>query len=222
MNIINVERVFISTSNYKIMKRLIFTSVILLFFSLLSFSQTTHTVNISGLNFAPSNLTISVGDIVNFNGSSNHPILEVSMETWNSNGSTALPGGFAYPSGVGEMMFNTEGTYYYICENHISSGMKGKITVSTPTSTNDIDVFTNIGIYPNPLEQDILNISYDEFNNSNLEVSVFDITSKSLINKAFNHSNNNMTINCSKLSSGVYIVQFRVDDKIKTSKLIKK
>jgi len=221
MNNINDKHVFICTSKHIVMKRFIFSLFILSIFSFYTYSQTTHTVNINGFTFVPSSLNITVGDIVNFNGNSNHPILEVSMDTWNSNGSTALPGGFAFPTGVGEKMFNAEGTHYYICENHISSGMKGQITVSMPTSNEDIIPSDFISIYPNPLIDDILKVSFERSNNSPLYVVIFDITGKSRISTIFNSSNDEMHIDCSNLSSGMYIVQFSVDNQTKTSKLIK-
>ncbi|MCB9255784.1 MAG: T9SS type A sorting domain-containing protein [Chitinophagales bacterium] len=90
---------------------------------------TNHTITASGLTFNPANLTISQGDSVTWSVGATHPVLEVSMATYNANGSTGN-GGFSIPSGNGFQVFNTPGTYYYICTNHIAGGMKGTITVN--------------------------------------------------------------------------------------------
>lgn len=204
------------------MKRIIFTPFFLIAFYLGTLAQTTHTINISGLTFSPSNLAISVGDKVVFNGSSNHPIAEVSMSTWDANGNTVLAGGFSFPSGVGEKTFNTEGTYYYICQNHISSGMKGKITVSAVTSINGQNFSEGINIFPNPLKSDFLTISFNKNPSAEIEIVIFDITGKSIIVKSEILDNNQVIIDCSHLLSGLYILQVDINNYVSTKKFVKK
>lgn len=203
------------------MKRLIFTSAFLLAISIGILAQTSHTVGISGLNFVPFNLAISVGDRVVFNGSSNHPIAEVSEDTWNANSNTPLSGGFSFSSGSGNEVFNTIGTYYYICENHYSTGMKGKITVSALTSVNDI-ADHEFNIFPNPLNDDILTISLNTNPKSLLEITIFDITGTSKVFKSTIPDKNQVILDCSDLLSGIYIVQINLDNKISSTKLVKR
>lgn len=88
-----------------------------------------YEITADGLTFSPDDITIQAGDTVRFNSGSLHPVLEVDKDTWETLGKTALDGGFSVSSGNGDVVFNEPGTYYYVCENHVSSGMRGKITV---------------------------------------------------------------------------------------------
>lgn len=204
------------------MKRIFFTSIFLLALYIGTQAQTSHTIGISGLNFVPFNLAISVGDRVIFNGSSNHPIAEVSQETWNANSNSPLAGGFSFSSGVGNETFNTIGTYYYICENHYSTGMKGKITVSAVTALEDIPESKELNIFPNPLDKDYLTISLNRNPKSTLEITIFDITGTSKLVKSNILDKEQVIIDCSDLLSGIYIVQINLDNKISSTKLVKR
>jgi plastocyanin len=204
------------------MKRSIITLVFFFSFCLITNAQTTHTINISGFTFSPNDITINVGDTVFFNGSSLHPVLEVSVDTWNAEGNTALSGGFSFPSGVGKIAFNSEGTHYYICENHISSGMKGKINVSTATKLENADILKDIQIYPNPLDGDYLTISNISIKSSPLEIKIYDLTGKIKIESKENTTASQFKIDCYDLSAGIYIVQLKNGNIISSSKLVKK
>jgi plastocyanin len=89
----------------------------------------THEISNEGFAFVPDDVSIQVGDTVEFTVGSPHPVLEVSQETWENNGTTALSGGFSVPPGDGKVSFTETGTHYYVCENHVGSGMKGIIRV---------------------------------------------------------------------------------------------
>ena len=97
-------------------------------------AATTHTVTTSGLTFTPNDLTINLGDTVVFSLGPSHDAVEVSLATWNANGSSSN-GGFILPLGGGTVVLNNAQTYYYVCSVHASSGMKGKITVVIPSIT---------------------------------------------------------------------------------------
>ncbi len=92
-------------------------------------TATKHTVTFSGLTFSPSTLTITEGDTVVFVLSGLHNAQEVSQSTWNANGTTPLGGGFSVPFGGGEAVPAGTGTHYFVCQNHVISGMKGRIIV---------------------------------------------------------------------------------------------
>ncbi|MFC2151099.1 T9SS type A sorting domain-containing protein [Bacteroidota bacterium] len=203
------------------MKRYLLTSIVVFVFHLSALTQTTHTINASGFSFSPPTITISVGDIVSFDVGSSHPVLEVSMSTWNSNGNTPLAGGFTFPSGSGDKMLNAEGTYYYICENHISSGMKGRIIVSTATNVNDLKSFKDFKVFPNPLNTNQLTIENISYSNPEFELAIFDITGKSKIVMNGNLKNKQLVVDCSELVSGIYIIQLFVDNTSYTSRIIK-
>lgn len=82
------------------------------------------------MDFTPEDLTISVGDCVNFEMSATHNAIEVSQETYESRGSGPLAGGFSVGFGETEQIkFDTAGTHYYICQPHVYMDMIGTITV---------------------------------------------------------------------------------------------
>ncbi len=109
----------------------------LLLFGISANAQTEYVVNNQGFIFAPADLTIAVGDTVNWTIGSIHNVLEVSQATYNTNGNTALPGGFSTPFGGGKVGFSAPGTYYYVCDPHASLEMKGTITVTAATTTGE-------------------------------------------------------------------------------------
>ena len=112
-----------------------FPKLFLLF--LISLSLNTFSQNIittSGLNFVPDTLNIYTGDSVNFILSTSHNAVEVDSLTYSINGSNPLIGGFNVGFGADTtIIFNTIKTYYYVCQPHVSLGMKGIIVVSNPT-----------------------------------------------------------------------------------------
>ncbi len=92
---------------------------------------TKYTITSPGMVFSPSTLTARVGDTILFAVSATHTATQVSQNTWNSNGTTVLPGGFDYNPGNHEYVIKPSdvGTIYYICVPHVTMGMKGRIFV---------------------------------------------------------------------------------------------
>ena len=97
--------------------------------------STAETITIrSNFNtFTPDEVSIKQGDTVIFSIATTHNVVEVSQETWDVNG-TESNGGFTLDFGGGQLVFDSPGTYYYICEPHASVGMKGIIEVSPVSS----------------------------------------------------------------------------------------
>ena len=82
------------------------------------------------MDFSPEDLTISVGDCVQFVMSDTHNAIEVSEENYTNRDSTALDGGFQVQYGeTVEVTFDEAGTHYYVCQPHITMDMIGTITV---------------------------------------------------------------------------------------------
>jgi plastocyanin len=90
---------------------------------------TQHTVTISGFSYVPSFLTAAVGDTLNMPASNTHPNVQVSMATWNANGSTPLAGGWGMHTSAFQYVIPALGDIFYVCANHVGSGMKGQIQV---------------------------------------------------------------------------------------------
>ena len=128
------------------MKKSIFTFLICFIFSALSIHAQDHTITMQGITFTPNDLTIMVGESVewvneggthNVNGSlqsfPNNP------EGFNSGGPMAAPWTFSHT-------FTVPGVYDYQCDPHFSFGMTGKITVLGSTDGVIITEF----MYNNP------------------------------------------------------------------------
>ena len=78
----------------------------------------------------PAALTIAVGDTVEFQLGGSHNAVEISEETYNSEGTTPLSGGFMVGFGeTAQVTFDQAGTHYYVCTPHATFGMFGTITV---------------------------------------------------------------------------------------------
>ena len=101
------------------------------------FSQT---ITNSGLIFNPDTLQVTLGDNINFNISANHNAVEVSETTFNNNGSTSN-NGFNIPYGGGSWTADSIKTYYYVCQPHASTGMKGVI-ISMPLPCDPYNLST--------------------------------------------------------------------------------
>ncbi len=92
-------------------------------------AATVEVVATSGLTFVPADVTINQGDSVHWTGLAGgfHTVHEVdtpTSNTWN--------GGFHSAVGASEFtrMFSTPGVYYYICQPHVTFGMRGTVTVN--------------------------------------------------------------------------------------------
>ena len=94
-------------------------------------AQTSHTVIAVGNTFSPDTLTITIGDTISFNIGSTHNAVEVSNSTWIANGTTSN-GGFNIPFGGGTFISTTAQTHYYVCQPHVTMGMKGVIIAHHP------------------------------------------------------------------------------------------
>jgi len=184
-------------------------------------AQENYTISTSGFTFNPALLEVLEGDQITFNVGSMHPVLQVSESTYNANGKTALSGGFSFPSGSGTFTANTSGTIFYVCTNHVSSGMKGKIIVSSTTS---ISKYKNnnegFDIYPNPAIESLNILNYQ--NTEPLTVTVSDISGKTVLFKGEQFSSEDkFLLNISDLNKGIYFISLKFPNKTFTRKLVK-
>jgi plastocyanin len=172
----------------------------------------TYTVTTSGLSYTPSVVNAMVGDTVVFQGTPNHPTREVSQATWNSNGTTALPGGFDFPSGSGMVVLTAQGTRYYVCTSHVSSGMKGQINVISPSSIgNIITALNNKGmVYPNPAISQMSIIGGSAFVSKNVTLNIFDMTGRMVYSQNFMTGiYGDIITDVSFLQQGIYLAEIK-------------
>ena len=106
-----------------------FYTLLILLIPFVGFGQSSHLITASDyMFFTPSELTIIDDDTVYFENLTTHNAVQVTEETYNSNGTESLPNGFDLYSDS-FLVFNSPGIYYYVCTPHVEMGMKGRINV---------------------------------------------------------------------------------------------
>lgn len=171
----------------------------------LSATSKTWMVTNSGFTFSPNSITINFGDTMVFSLSNSHNVVEVSQSTWNTNGNTALPGGFQLPFGGG-MILPTNlsvGTHYFVCSPHASSGMKGQIIVLPATGVTEVNKAVDFSVYPNPATH-ILTLKTNK-QIAGLNFMLSDISGKVLLqDKLFNETTQ---IDLKNMPRGIYFIR---------------
>ena len=201
------------------MKKLtLFLSILLS--GLICNAQQTYKVTSSGTVFTPSVINAVSGDTVTFNLSSNHPVLQVSEATYNAGGSTPFQNGFSFSSGTGSVILTDAGTYYFICVNHIGSGMKGKITVTQATGLEIINPAGDFAVFPNPVS-DKLYIKSPAGSEPE-QIGIYDISGKLVFQPEEKEGENlGTTVFLPGLRKGMYVVRVTYPGKTYTRKFIK-
>lgn len=128
------------------MKKLIYIILSLILLAPNSFAQI---ITNNGNSFVPDTLYVNIGDTVIFNITNNHNAVEVSENTWNSNG-TITNNGFNIAYGGGNFIVDSIKTYYYVCQPHAGMGMKGVI-ISSPNPCNKTVTQSLTGFDPQPV-----------------------------------------------------------------------
>ena len=178
-------------------------------------AQTSHTILATGLNYSPDSLVVTVGDTINFAVGGSHPTLEVDQSTWNNNGTTPKNNGFDYPNGTGSFVVSSAQTYYYVCTNHIGSGMKGKIIAQA--MSQEEQTLEEWSVYPNPV-QNRLNV---ELQNPNAieSMHIIDMQGRKLRDV---EAGNTRDIDVSSLQDGMYILLIKQGNTAKRMRFIKR
>jgi len=158
----------------------------------------------SGETFVPADITINLGDTVKFELDNIHEVREVSQSTWQSSGTTGLPGGFTTSFGGGTILPAQLGigTHYYVCVPHASGGMKGSIVVQNTTGFVSEIKHSSLLVFPNPTKN-ILNIQTEKSNGKSMFL-LNDLTGKKIIEGKLNNEITSLDIE--NLPTGIYIL----------------
>lgn len=82
----------------------------------------------------------------------------------------------------------------------------GDPSILSVTKINPLE--NNVNIYPNPSTDGYVNIQFNLEDKQDLNIEVYDLTGKRVfLNRAQNVTNNNLKINVSELSNGMYLVK---------------
>lgn len=199
------------------MKKFILTFTFCLF--LLSIhAQTRHVISSSGLEYTPDSLVVMVGDTIEFDVGASHPTTQVSQSTWQSNG-TNSNGGFDFSNGQGEFVVQNQGTLYYVCVNHVSSGMKGRI-FAMPSIGNDEKALSEFQAYPNPV-QDFLFLNMPV--QPEVETAgIYNLKGQLVKAIALDNISGPLRVNTSQLQEGIYILQIKNGNTARQIRFVKK
>lgn len=182
-------------------------------------AQTSYTITPVDFIFSPSELTVNVGDTLFFDGSATHPVQQVSENNWNNNIVEPLDNGFVFSSGVGSFIAEEAMTYYYVCTNHGSSGMKGEITATTATNALTQEAL-KVDIYPVPVLKGqplYIRSNYDASEKINL--IIYNSIGVQLLEQS-HRTRSTMAINTNDLKTGIYLLQIKGGNKTATQRFV--
>ncbi len=184
-------------------KHILFTLILFAFLSVLSFSQTTHKIQVANFSFSPNSVTgVKIGDIIEFDWvSGTHTASSVSVPVGASTFSFSMNSG----STIGTYTVQVAGTYDYQCNVHGAS-MAGSFVVDAATSIAVIEL-NELSIEPNPA-QDLVNIKIGALNPGTVKLSIYDLIGRVVLSKDIEHNSNDEvhSIDISSLKAGIYLV----------------
>ncbi|MGD2036113.1 MAG: plastocyanin/azurin family copper-binding protein [Bacteroidales bacterium] len=189
-----------------------------------SLNAATHTVQNESLSFTPDDITINQGDTVIFDIGESHNVVEVDESIWDENGNTSN-GGFSLDFGGGELVFDVPGTYYYVCQPHASSGMKGTIEVLPISAISGIGKSREIllNAFPNPVSDRLL-VEFNVQQPTQVKIELVDITGQTvrgLITKNYTAGVHNESFDLSNLAPGTYFIHYETGTGSKVKSILK-
>ena len=195
----------------------IYKSILLFTFLIASGYSYAAVFNVTVANFAftPNSLNVSVGDTIVWTWvSGNHTSTSLSVPPgampWDTAISQTSPG-FGY-------VVTTAGTYDYHCRIHAS--MTGTITATTSGITSP-DLFASLDL--KRIGNDAYNISYFVPQSSNVKITLFDLTGRTvrvLASSAQPAGNYSETYYMDDMQKGIYLIEFISGNKRLTKRII--
>jgi len=200
------------------MKKILF--LIFLFANAGINAQISHTINTGGYYYAPSSLTIDVGDsVIWINDGGNHDvngnISSINGQPYNNPETFDSPATNVVGAVIFAYKFTVPGTYNYDCSvyGHASQGMVGIIIVQEGTVLVFNDKTNSISTYPNPT-LDNFTISVKNFNGS-IQTEIYDLIGNRL------QISNETTISLKDYARGIYLLKVAYGDRVEEVKVIK-
>lgn len=93
--------------------------------------------------------------------------------------------------------------------------------VSTPLATDNVTIFDDINIYPNPATNN-LNITLSEIKNADMNITLYSMTGKKLISDVISKGANSISLDIAGLANGIYLCELEIEGQTTTQKISKK
>lgn len=182
----------------------------------------TMTIVNEGFAFSPDSINIPLGYNILFDLGVIHNAVEVSQETWETNGNTPLDGGFAVPFGGGLVTSDMlpEGTHYYVCTPHAEGGMKGMIVVQGPSGVPANPLTESISVYPNPSQGKFqVDLSDTQFTND-YTVEIYNTRGQKIFTSSQNIQQTSLNLDLSAHPAGIYFIKLFEGDLLYNRKVL--
>lgn len=162
---------------------------------------TEYSITITGLAYTPDSLHAEIGDVITISASTTHPLVQVSQTDWEANSTNQLQGGWGEKTENYTFTVNSTDDIYYVCSNHVGSGMKGKIIVSDVTAIESYFKKTDIELYAIHESQGALQPLHIKNDDLPFKVVIYNVSGKKIVEYLINSND----IIYTGLNSGVYI-----------------
>lgn len=191
----------------------------------LSTKATTFTVSIAGFAYTPTLTTCAIGDQVIIQAASLHPLNQVDASTWAANGSSTVTGGWGSKTTTHTFSATTTGTIYFVCQNHVLSGMKGMIVVNATGIQEKANNFLNqYNVFPNPATNSV-KVSFGLNENSSVSIKLFNVLGQEVETlesyNGLNSGNHEFYFELPEnITTGTYFVVISSDNRRSVKKLL--
>ncbi|MEL6636170.1 MAG: plastocyanin/azurin family copper-binding protein [Bacteroidota bacterium] len=162
--------------------------------------------------YIPADITISLGDTVEWTNVQGFHNVNATQATYPSN-PESFGNDTAPPTWVFTHVFNIEGVYDYQCDPHVTLGMVGTVTVQAPTSVSDLAAEPGAAIerlYPVPTTEELL-VEFSEnlrSTNDQLSVIISDLSGREVF-RSDDLSSNTLRIDTRNWAKAIYVLQIR-------------
>lgn len=106
-------------------------------------------------------------------------------------------------------------------EQEVSIVVTGIKATTLSNNTFEENSFENVSVWPNPLK-DVVNINFTQFIGEEIEVEVFDLLGRKVINQKFINVNQHIQFDATNLNNGTYILKLSSNSQSFIQKIIKK
>ena len=176
----------------------------------MSARATSYTISTSGTSYSPNTLTVSIGDVITIQASGTHPLAQVDQTTWNANGTATVSGGWGTTTANHTFTVSSANSIYFVCTNHVGSGMKGQITVAASGIKESSNAINSLSVFPVPARE-IIHLNYSLKESALIEIDIISLSGQkvaSLVNEIQLIGAQQKVLNVpSNLASGVYFIQ---------------